>query len=230
MLMEQVYENVPPGPGSVALEELPPSVQKLAELADDYTLARRGNNSGSSGQSRYYSSGPNHGSKLDIASGQTSTQELSCREKVFSVRKVGAPNVQLSREAQQQGEGWDKASTPGMLRGGMEPQEPAEGYCQWQMLVDTGYSLTMVSVDLVPEVSHKSISVLCVHGYTMQHPTAEVELRTGSWRKQVWVAVAPHLPVDVVLGTDIFCLEVSEEVKPSLTVQKGVMQSRRAPS
>ena len=57
------------------MERKPPSAQKLAELADDYTLARRGNNSSSSGQSRYYGSGPNRGSKLDTASGQTSTQD-----------------------------------------------------------------------------------------------------------------------------------------------------------
>ena len=63
-----------------------PSIQKLAELADDYTLARRGNNSGSSGQGRYYSSGPNLGSKLDTASGQTSTEDKAANR---TYRDVG---------------------------------------------------------------------------------------------------------------------------------------------
>ena len=97
-----------------------------------------------------------------------------------------------------------------------------------KMLVDTGCSQTMVSADLVPEVSHESVPVLCVDGDTVQYPTAAVEIRTGSWRKRVWVAVAPHLPVDVLLGTDIFCLEASEEVKPNLAVVTR-SQSIRAP-
>ena len=56
----------------------------------------------------------------------------------------------------------------------------------------------------------------------MQYPTAEVDLQTGLWRKRVWVAVAPHLSVDVLLETDIFCLD-----KHSLAVVTR-SQSRRA--
>ena len=70
--------------------------------------------------------------------------------------------------------------------------------------------------------------MLCVHGDIVQNPTAEVEIRTGLWRKRVRVAEAPHLPVDVLLGTDIFCLEASEEVKPSLALVTR-SQSRGAP-
>ena len=59
-----------------------------------------------------------------------------------------------------------------------------------------------------------SVQVLCVHGDTMQCPTTEVEIKMGHWIQRVKVAIAPSLPVDVLLGWDIFCSEVRPAAWP----------------
>lgn len=54
------------------------------------------------------------------------------------------------------------------------------------MLVDTRLDRTIVSAGVVkiPKMDAESkASVLCVHGDVSSHPTAEVELVSGSWRK-----------------------------------------------
>ena len=76
-----------------------------------------------------------------------------------------------------------------------------------QMLIDTGCDRTIVSADMVRREKMSSASkvpVLCVHGDTCFYPTAEVELCSGSWRKWAKVAVAPNLPVSVLLGHDLY--------------------------
>ena len=85
-----------------------------------------------------------------------------------------------------------------------------------RILVDTGCDRTMISAGQVPssKVDHSTVvPVLCVHGDTMQYPTAWVELRLGQWRERCHVVVAPNLPVDVLLGTDTYPMERAEVVQ-----------------
>ena len=63
-----------------------------------------------------------------------------------------------------------------------------------------------------------SVPVLCVHSNTMQYPTAEVEIKMGHWVQRVKVAIAPSLPVDVLLRRDIFCSEVGQQLALGLAV------------
>ena len=59
----------------------------------------------------------------------------------------------------------------------------------------------MVSARLVDAAkisSEEKVPILCALG-----PTAVVKLQTGSWKRESRVVVAPNLPVDVLLGTDL---------------------------
>ena len=88
------------------------------------------------------------------------------------------------------------------------------------MLVDTGCDHTMVLASLVTPsaIDHTSnVPVLCVHGDTLFYPTATVELRVGSWHERSQVVVAPNLPVDVLLGNDVYSME-NEETRRGLAV------------
>ena len=90
-----------------------------------------------------------------------------------------------------------------------------------QILTDTGCDQTIVSANKVrlERVSRgDSVPVLCVHSDTMQYPTAEVEIKMGHWVQRVKVAIAPSLPVDVLLGRDIFCPEVGQQLGLGLAV------------
>ena len=78
-----------------------------------------------------------------------------------------------------------------------------------QMLVDTGCEMTMVSaklVDLATVDPRRKVPVMCTHDHTMLYPTATVKFQTGPWECQCCVVVAPNLPVDVLLGRDIYDL------------------------
>ena len=52
----------------------------------------------------------------------------------------------------------------------------------------------------------------------MQYPTAEVEIKMGHWVQRVKVVIAPSLRVDVLLGQNIFCPEVGQQLGLGLTV------------
>ena len=76
-----------------------------------------------------------------------------------------------------------------------------------QMLVDTGFDQTIVSAAIVKTAKFdpgSKVPGLCVHGDTCFYPIATVKLASGSWSKEATVAVAPNLPVAVLLGRDIY--------------------------
>ena len=77
------------------------------------------------------------------------------------------------------------------------------------MLVDTGCTRTIVESTVVwkSKVTPKNkVPILCVHGDTCLYPTARVKLMCGNWEKETEIAVAPNLPVAVLLGSDIHSL------------------------
>ncbi len=59
------------------------------------------------------------------------------------------------------------------------------------------------------------------------YPTATVELASGPWRKAARVAVAPNLPVAVLLGRDLY--DVSTEMEGQ-TPSPGLMVVTRSQS
>ena len=67
-----------------------------------------------------------------------------------------------------------------------------------RLLLDTGSTLSMVRADSVQQEqvdTQKKASVRCVHGDSVEYPTAVVQLQVGDWEGSVCVAVAPELPV-----------------------------------
>ena len=92
-----------------------------------------------------------------------------------------------------------------------------------QMLVDMDNSAGVVRGAKLDAAN--KVPVLCVHEDACSYPTAEVELVSGTWRKKVRVAVAPNLPVAVLLGRDAYSEAGEEEVGCSDTL--SVQESRR---
>ena len=81
-----------------------------------------------------------------------------------------------------------------------------------QILIDTGCNQTVVSASLVAGAkthSQRKVPILCAHGDTVLYPTAKVKLQMKEWTGEGRVAVAPHLPVDVLLGTDMYDLQTA---------------------
>ena len=216
-------------------ERKPQSAQQLAELADDYSLARHGTgettsvkdvvSSPGSSKSRESFKGPTQSkppSKSHLDSGRSQTNSrgekqcfqcgkwghlmYSCpNKKELRVRADPKPALQACTDV-----AWNTEGSKYLRRGTVDGRRV-------QVLIDTGCDQTMVSARRVqPErVSlGDGVPVLCVHGDTVQYPTTEVEIRIGPWSKRAKVAVAPSLPVDVLLGRDLYCPGV--ELQPGL--------------
>ncbi len=60
------------------------------------------------------------------------------------------------------------------------------------------------SVDSSKISKTETVAVLCVHGDTVEYPTAVVDLVLGGHTRKASVAVAPSLPVPVLLGRDLY--------------------------
>ena len=109
---------------------------------------------------------------------------------------------------------WDESSQKHQCWGSVN-KKPA------RMLVDTGCDMTMVSAKWVDpeEVDRQNtVPVLCVHGDTMRYPTASIALKVGKRTQTATVAVAPNLPVPVLLGRDVCSLEPNPEKKSGFMV------------
>ena len=81
---------------------------------------------------------------------------------------------------------WNKESKK-FLQRGMLNGKPV------QMLIDTGCTKTMVSVDYLSAdcLDHSNQErILCVHGDEVCYPTAEVRLKLGRWSQKARVVVA----------------------------------------
>ena len=98
-----------------------------------------------------------------------------------------------------------------------------------QMLLDTGSTLSMVRADSVQPKqldTQMKATVHCVHGDCVEYPTAEVQLQVGDWEGSMHVAVAPELPVPVLLGKDVF-QETPEALNLALLVEMRAQRKRR---
>lgn len=72
----------------------------------------------------------------------------------------------------------------------------------------------------------KKAAVRCIHGDSMEYPTAVVQLQVGDWEGSVHVAVALELPVPVLLGKDVF-QETSETENLTLLVETRAQRKWR---
>ncbi len=98
-----------------------------------------------------------------------------------------------------------------------------------RVLLDTGSTLSMVRADSVQQeqldIQNKA-TVRCVRGDSVEYPTAVVQLQVGDWEESVCVAVAPKLPVPVLLGKDVF-QETSETQNLALLVETRAQRKLR---
>jgi predicted aspartyl protease len=212
-------------------ERKPESLQKAVQLADDYALARGGKSlnyqpppmgtlksipGGDEGQQdRNKMPYPPRAPPMDDRGRTNFLGERQC----FQCKRFGhlMRNCPLNQSGTASG-GVPKAlmaqsctnvawNTRGhkYLRRGTLDGRPV------QILIDTGGDLTMVSARLVDpsrlNMQYK-VPVLCTHGDTMLYPTATVQLQMEDWRSESQVVVAPNLPVDVLLGRDLYDLQV----------------------
>ena len=93
-----------------------------------------------------------------------------------------------------------------------------EGPAVTDVLLDTGWSQTLVKSDLVPttkRVEGDAVTIRCAHGDTVLYPLANVELVVDGIPLQVEAAVSDTLPVSVLLGTDVPELDILLEKQVS---------------
>ena len=117
---------------------------------------------------------------------------------------------------------WDESNQKHQCWGSVN-KKPA------RMLVDTGCDMTMVSAKWVdPEEVNRqnTIPVLCVHGDTMRYPTASIALKVGKKTQTATMAIAPNLPVPVLLGRDVCSLKPNPEKKSGFMVITRSQQQR----
>ena len=95
---------------------------------------------------------------------------------------------------------WNKQSQKYLRRGNLDGRPV-------QMLIDTGCNQTVVSARLVDPANvqpQEKVPILCAHGDTVLYPSATVKLQAGPWERESRVVVSSNLPVDVLLGTDVY--------------------------
>ena len=224
IIMEQVLMGVPEDMAVWLKERKPKSLDELGTLADDYVLARRSegvrplrptapglrqgpgraNAFVKEEQPRPSAEGRRvqvntRGDKRCYICGRWGHLSYSCPNRGPASHPDRQNSKALFAEACQD-IAWNEDSFKYLRRGTVDGR-PA------QMLVDTGSDRTIVSAGVVRGAkmdAGNKVPVLCVHGDVCSYPTAEVELVSGSWRKKARVAVAPNLPVAVLLGRDVY--------------------------
>ena len=88
----------------------------------------------------------------------------------------------------------------GVVRQGKVEGVPVE------VLLDTGSARTLVRKELVPEgkvLEGKTVVVRGVHGGSVHHPLAELEITVGGRTMVVQAAVSGRLPVQLLLRRDV---------------------------
>ena len=245
MVLDQFLAGVPEELRVWLKERKPESLKQAAELADDYSLARsrstlqRPMQTGAAKlphQDRSQTSHPPPGplpKPLEVGRSQTNWRGdkrcfqcgkfghllQTCPERRTSAAS-GSSKALLSEACEEVA--WD-ASSHKYLRRGTLNGRPV------QMLVDTGCDRTMVSAKLVKTSRVDKgckVPVLCAHGDTVFYPTARVKLQTGSWECESRVIAAPNLPVDVLLGRDVYDLHNCGKAHHSLAVVTRSKKSR----
>lgn len=235
MVLDQFLGGVPEDLRVWLKERKPESLQQAMELADDYGRrsgkrkpAVESAQSSSQVSSRPVEDEPAHQSQsrtplTDDRSRTNSKGEMRCfqcnRFGHITVNcpnregptAAGAPKGLHSRACDEVT--WNAQSQKYLRRGRLDGRRV-------QMLMDTGCDHTMVLASLVTRsaVDHTSkVPVLCVHGDTLFYPTVMVALQVGLWHERSRVVVAPNLPVDVLLGNDVYSME-NEETGRGLAV------------
>ena len=213
VIMEQILLGVPAEMAVWLKEKKPESLDLLGRLADDYALARKSEGAKPARlpapglkPEAYRPPNPMREERQRAGMGSGRVQVNAKGDKrCYSCGHWGhlsysCPNKKALFAGACQDVAWNEDSYKYLRRGTVDGRPV-------QMLVDTGCDRTIVSATIVKTAKldpGSKVPVLCVHGDTCFYPTATVKLASGPWSKEATVAVAPNLPVAVLLGRDIY--------------------------
>ena len=99
-----------------------------------------------------------------------------------------------------------------------------------QVLLDTGYGQTLVQKDFIPKggIMEETVELKCVHEDMNKYPVALIELEVSGKKLQIRAGVSDHLPVAVMLGTDVS--ELTEPLDIDEVGEGGYLVTTRAQS
>ena len=226
MVLDQFLAGAPEELRVWLKERKPESLKQATELADDYTLARGGSRTthrqppttgrpgpatgGRAQDSRVSSQSSSRAPLMDRHSQTNAQGDQKCfhcggyGHIMYNCPKRGKPTTSGTSKALLASDcdevAWNAESQKYLRRGTLDGRPV-------QMLIDTGCNQTVVSARLVAGAKthfQRKVPILCAHGDTVLYPTAKVKLQMKEWTGEGQVAVAPHLPVDVLLGMDIY--------------------------
>ena len=238
-MLEQFLAWVPEDLRIWLRERKPTSLHQAATLADDHALARKscqrdfGRSVPPSTSGVYLPDSSSYNDQRDLPPPNNSNRNGRSQTNIRGDKKYfqcGNFGHLIYGCAERQGQdikpvlsskgcdeiAWNKRSQK-FLRQGTLNGKPV------QMLIDTGWTKTMVCTDYLPTGCLDHINkewVLCVHGDEVCYPTtAEVRLKLGQWSQTARVIVAPGIPVPVLLGTDIYDQSLSNPVMVTTRAQ-----------
>ena len=215
LIMEQLTDNMPPGVQIWVREHKPKSGTEAADLADDYSDARRGvqmdtgkkfshRNSGNKpvnsavkGNSKEEGS---NGSKLDPKATPFKSDQRPtiicrrCKEPGHIERFCKQPKEVLCIKAKGSP---DESVLSYVCTGYIDGRET-------EIKLDSGADVVIAHVDLInpSKVKHKErVKLECVHGDQRSHPTATVSIEVGEEIHRVDVVVNEGAKRRVILGS-----------------------------
>lgn len=244
VLLEQFLQGAPEDLRVWLRERKPKTLREVAELADDYVIARKEERrtvlrkqpplTAMGGGLRQHSErkrGPRNGAPPhrsgSIQDGRARTNargDIKC----YNCNRYGHLMYNCPNRTSP-----DAAATTKALYGNTycSPARDMAGQrhrCwgridnKWTcLMVDTGCDMSMVSGRYVhpAKVNWKeTVPVQCVHGDTVEYPTAAVTFLIGGEEQMANVAVAPDLPVPALLGRDLYDVEVAPHQRKGLLV------------
>ena len=213
MMIDQFLQFVPEELAVWLMERKPQTLEKVAELADEYTLVRSrsslhkvptGGHPAEKDKSDNEKGSKDPSRNRNNARGQQCYQCGQFGHLMYNCPQNPEKTPSNHRPLGLLAKGCDKVAwnfqSQKYLRKGL-----VDGHLT-QMLVDTGCSQTVVAARLVQPSKieqNNQVPIVCAHGDTVFYPTAIVTLQIGRVRVDSRVAVASHPPVEVLLGTDV---------------------------
>ena len=217
LIMEQLVDNMPPGVQIWVREHKPKTGTEAADLADDYSDARRGVQI-DSGKKFSQKNGGNKpgtsGYKGDKGTGKLDEASTGSKIDHKATFKSETKTQIICRRCKQPGhiERFCKQPKEALyiqMKGSNQQHVPSyvcTGYIdgiETEVKLDSGADVIIVHRDLVNPskvMSNTKLQLECVHGDKVSHPTAHVSIQVGDELHRVEAAVNDSAKKRVILG------------------------------